>query len=76
MSKKAWWKNLTAAEKQALATELGSTTNTLCQLFNGHRQCSTNRAREILEASEKLEFGQVLKLSDLRPDVWANDQAA
>lgn len=76
MSKKAWWKSLSKHQKQALAAELGSTVNTLSQLFNGHRQCSTNRAREILAAAEKLKFGQKLELSDLRPDVWANDQAA
>lgn len=76
MSKKAWWKSLSSDQKQALATEIDSTTNTLSQLFNGHRQCSTKRARQILEVSEKLKFGQVLALSDLRPDVWANDQAA
>lgn len=76
MTKKEWWKTLSSEQKKALAKELNSSLNTLSQLFNGHRQPGTSRAREILRASEKLGLGKSLSLSDLRPDVWANDQAA
>lgn len=76
MDKQKWWQELTPQQKRNLADAVNSSRSTMSQMFNGHRNCSTNRAKKIVRAAEKLEVGNQLTRSMLRPDVWANDQAA
>lgn len=57
--------------RQALAKEIGRSPAYLYQIATGRRRASTDIAKEIERATEKLGPETVSRAS-LRPDVWAN----
>lgn len=61
---------LDVAGREAFATRAGTTTDYLQQLKGGHRQPSVYLCKRFVEAS-----GGILKLEELRPDVWGRMRA-
>jgi len=63
----AYFKDLPKPEREAFATQVGTSVAYLWQIIYGQRRCSESMAIEIEKAS-----GRAVRVEDVRPDVdWA-----
>lgn len=71
-----WLDNATAAEKIAVANEANTTTNTLCQILNGHTRISPQKSIMVHKAMKKITPTIAVPLWDFRPDIWKEGSEA
>lgn len=63
-------------DRNNVLDEVGTTINYMRQLSGGHGQPGINFAKEFSAATKKFTPYAVVGLSDLRPDVWGEVEAA
>ena len=79
MDIKTFAQALTADQRQKLVKLAGTNTAYFSQISNGHRQASSDLARELVRASKQLfpdDDERWLTLHGVRPDIWKQDEAA